>query len=90
MKPMHPLLKRTFSLAHSTPPAPSQRLEILVISAWREQNMEPEFTAIYHSALACACGLLVLVFVASYGLLTEPENPTILLANAALHEAIHP
>lgn len=87
---MDPLLERTFSLARPAPAVPTLRLETLVISAWRDRNTEPEFTAVCHSALACACALLILVFVASYGLLTEPENPTILLANAALHEAIHP
>lgn len=88
MKP--PLLDQIFSLAAPLPPsAPTPRLEARVISAWRDRNVG-EFTPNYHAALACACAVLALTFAVSFRPLSEPASPTILLANAALHEAIQP
>lgn len=85
-----PLLDRLFSLAESPPSAPTQRLEARVISAWRDRNAGPEFAPNYHGALVCACAVLALTFAMSFRPLSEPASPTILLANAALHEAIQP
>jgi len=89
MKSNNPILDRIFSLAGSPPPAPSQSLEARVISAWRNRNAE-EFTPNYRAALAFACAVLVLASAVSFRPLFEPASPTILLANAALHEAIQP
>jgi len=91
MKPTDPILHRIFSLAAPPPPsAPSPRLEARVISAWRNRNAGPEFTPNYRAALGFACGVLLLASAVSLGPLFEPASPTILLANAALHEAIQP
>jgi len=90
MKPLIPLLSHIFTLARTPASEPSQRLEALVISAWRERNSEPEFASAYPIALAFACGFLALTFLASYSPLTESASPPILLANAALTLAIHP
>ncbi len=91
MNPLNPRLERLLSLSRSTPPPPpTQRLETLVISAWRDRNSASEIGSAYPAALAFACGILVLTFVASYGMLAEPASPTVLLAHAALHQAIHP
>lgn len=90
MKPTDPILHRIFSLAAPLPPsAPSPRLEARVISAWRNRNaaeLAPDFRA----SLAFACGVLLLASAVSLGPLFEPASPPILLANAALHEAIQP
>ena len=85
----HPHLDRIFSLAGSPAPAPSQRLEARVISAWRSRNAA-EPAPNYRAALAFACAALILVSAVSFGPLFEPASPTILLANAALYEAIQP
>ncbi len=85
----HPLFNRIFSLAGSPAPAPSQRLETRVISAWRNRN-STEPAPNYRVALAFACGVLILASAVSFGPLFEPASPTILLANAALQEAIQP
>lgn len=88
MNPLNPQLERILSLARSGPAAPSRRLEILVIAAWRDWNSVQD--SVYPLALACACGLFVMALLGSYSLLAEPASPTILLANAALQEVIHP
>jgi len=85
----HPLFDRIFSLAGSPVPAPSQRLEARVISAWRNQN-SAEPAPNYRMALAFACGVLILASAVSLGPLFEPASPTIVLANAALYEVIQP
>jgi len=91
MKPLDPRLETLLSLSRPPSSAPTQQLENRIIATWRQNRCpEQDLPTIYPAALACACGLFALALVSSFSLLAAPANPTVLLANAALHEAFHP